>query len=477
MTHDAHLFVVFGGTGDLARRKLLPALFTLLAEPGCRLLGVAGAEMDTDEYRVWVAGALMDAGVEESAAKRWAHERVWYRSVPRHSELDAVAEQVARIESDGATRGNRVLYLALPPAAFGPTIERIGRAGLARGAGWCRLVVEKPFGTDLESAQTLNETIHDHFEEEQVYRIDHYLGKETVQNLLVFRFANPLFESSWNRDRVQRVEITVAEELDASERGEYYDRTGVIGDMVQSHLAQLLTLVAMEAPSTFAADAVRDEKVKVLRSIRHIPDGAVVLGQYGAGRGATAHTPGYRTHEGVASDSPTPTYAAIKVWIDNWRWQGVPFLLRTGKAMARHLTEIAVVFRSPPVCLFHSVVDDCLGAGDVLRLVLQPDEGFSLHIDVKRPGSATSAQRIALSFSYAEEFGRIPEAYETLLADVVEGDQTLFVRHDEVEESWRLFAPLSHQDMPLHGYQAGSWGPSAADALIDSGPKGWFAEH
>ncbi|HEX5630255.1 MAG TPA: glucose-6-phosphate dehydrogenase, partial [Acidimicrobiia bacterium] len=350
---------------------------------------------------------------------------------------------------------------------------RLGAAGLATSPGWTRIVVEKPFGSDLTSARGINAALHTHFAEQQIYRIDHYLGKETVQNLLVFRFTNPIFEASWNRDRVERVEITVAETLDLTGRGPYYDRTGVVADMVQSHLTQVLSLVAMEAPSTFAADAVRDEKVKVLRSIREIPPAALRLGQFGPGEVAGRHLGGYRETTGVAPDSSTPTFAAVRVWIDNWRWQGVPFLLRTGRALPRRTTEVAVLFRQPPVCLFHGVVDDCIAGNDILRLVLQPDEGFSLEVDVKEPGTSTRLHPVSLHFSYQEEFGRIPEAYETLLADVIEGDQTLFVRSDEVEESWRLYTPLLGTPVAVDPYPAGTWGPSSADDLLPQGAVRW----
>jgi glucose-6-phosphate 1-dehydrogenase len=316
--------------------------------------------------------------------------------------------------------------------------------------------VEKPFGRDLDSAERLNHLAHLHFGEQDVYRIDHYLGKETVQNLLVFRFANPIFEAAWNRDRVERVEITVAESIGVGSRGRYYDETGVLRDMVQSHLTQILALVAMESPTRFTPQDVRDEKVKVLRSIQPIRPDDVVLGQY--------H--GYREAPGVDPASGTPTYAALRLSIDTWRWQGVPFFLRTGKAIRRHETAVAVTFRGPPVCLFHGKPDRCMSAGNVLYLKLQPEEGFSLVIEVKEPSDMFTVRRIPLHFSYTEAFGEIPEAYETLLADIVEGDPTLFVRADEVEEAWRLYSPLLDDGLAVHAYEAGSWGPEGAMALL-----------
>ena len=468
-----HLFLVMGGTGDLATRKLLPALHAILPRRGCHILAAASGDHDDASYRGLAAEALAAAGVPADDAAAWVADNVSFQRVSREGALDDLAARLDALDATHRLDGNRVLYLALPPAAFAGTIERLGRAGLAKGRGWTRVVVEKPFGFDLESAREINHALHQHFTEGQIFRIDHYLGKETVQNLLVFRFTNPIFEASWNRDRVERVEITVSETLDVTGRGAYYDRTGVLADMMQSHLTQVLTLVAMEAPSPFSADAVRDEKAKVLRSIREIPSDAIVAGQFTAGTVDGHPVAAYRETTGVAADSNTPTYAAVRVWIDNWRWQGVPFLLRTGKALSRRTTEVAVLFKRPPICLFHAVVDECVDSNDVLRLVLQPHEGFSLEVDVKEPGTSTRLRPILLHFSYSEAFGEIPDAYETLLADVVEGDQTLFVRADEVEEAWRLFTPLLQSRLPVTAYPAGSWGPETAAALLPAGARGW----
>ena len=300
-----------------------------------------------------------------------------------------------------------------------------------------------------------------------MYRIDHYLGKESVQNLLVFRFTNPIFEAAWNRDRVARVEITVAEALDVAGRATYYDAAGAMRDMLQSHLTQLFTLVAMEAPSSMSADDVRAEKVKVLHSTRPIDARDVVIGQYTDGLTEEGPVANYLDHPGVTAESKTPTFAAVTLAVDTWRWQGVPFVLRTGKAMQSRVTEIAVTFLPPPVCLFHETVDECIAEADVLKMRLQPDEGFELDIEVKEPGSSGSLRTIPLGFRYADAFGDVPEAYETLLSDVMEGDQTLFVRNDWVEESWKLYAPMLDADLPLHPYPAGSWGPAEARRLID----------
>ena len=475
MTLDPHLFIVLGATGDLFRRKLLPAIRTLVADQGAdvMVLGAATTDLDDSGFRASARAALTATGAANPDTHRWCDESLHYERISVDDGFADLAARIEQLESRHALSGNRIFYLALPPVAFPTAIERLGAAGLDRSPGWTRLVVEKPFGRDLESARDLNATLHRNFAESQVYRIDHFLGKETVQNLLIFRFANPLFEASWNRDRVDRVEITVAESLDVGERGAYYDRAGAVRDMIQNHLTQILALVAMETPVTFDADAIRDEKVKVLRSISGIGPGQVVLGQYGEGVAGISDVPAYLATPDVAPDSTTATFAAVRLQLDNWRWQGVPFYLRTGKAMAERVTQVAVTFRRPPVCLFHGVADGCISHSDVLYLTLQPEEGFSLEIEVKEPGPTNRLRTIPLHFSYSEAFGDIPEAYETLLADVVEGDQTLFVRSDEVEEAWRLYTPVVETDAEVHPYPAGSWGPVEARRLLGPEVANW----
>lgn len=466
---DRHLFVVLGATGDLTTRKLLPALYDLMrGDAGaCIVLGAATRPLGDEGYRTMVVDALTTDGVAGDVATSWAEDHVFYEQVERDGAYDGLARRIEGLEAKLDLPGNRVLYLAVPSEVVPDAVKRFGDAGLADSPGWTRLVVEKPFGRDLAGAQELNRLVHSHFPENAVYRIDHYLGKETVQNLLVFRFGNPIFESSWNRDRVERVEITVAESIGVGTRGAHYDDIGVLRDMVQSHLTQILTLVAMEAPTDFAPGNVRDEKVKVLRSIQSIDPNQIVLGQYRSGVAGGSELGDYVAATGVDPDSTTPTFAAIRLSIDNWRWQGVPFLLRTGKGLARRQTQVAVTFRSPPVCLFHGTPDECMSEGNVLYLTLQPDEGFSLVIEVKEPGDPFRLRRIPLRFSYVEAFREIPDAYETLLADVVEGDPTLFVRADEVEESWRLYTPLLELDLPVHPYEAGGWGPEESLRLLD----------
>jgi glucose-6-phosphate 1-dehydrogenase len=476
VTAPAAVFVVFGATGDLARRKILPALFRLHhsgAAFECHVLGVTRAADVTDEsFRRLAREALADDELPDDAVREWAEDHLHYQPINAGTPADfqALADRIAALERERGLPGNRVFYVALPPAAFGPTIESLAGAGLSKSAGWTRLVVEKPFGRDLASAEVLNALIHRHFDESQVYRIDHYLGKETVQNLLVFRFANTIFESQWNRDHVESVQITVAEDLGIEGRSEYYDSAGAIRDMIQNHLTQLVSLVAMEVPGAINAEAIRFEKVKALRAIRPIEESSVVAGQYAAGRIDDKAVPGYTAEPGVAKGSTTETFVALRLEVDTWRWQGVPFVLRTGKRMPRRLTEIVINFRQPPVCLFEPF-EACHIRSDTLVLRVQPDEGFILLFDVKAPGSPFRLERQPLHFNYSEAFGELPEAYETLLLDVLEGDQTLFVHADEVEQAWRLYTPLLGRARPVHPYTAGSWGPAESHKLMPGAVK------
>ncbi len=472
---DPHLFVIVGGTGDLAQRKLLPALARALGRASdveSVVLAVSRtADMDDDAYRDFARAALDRAGVTDPAALDWCGRKLHHMPLPETSASSwtAVKERIEAVESEHGLPGNRVFYLALPPDAFPGTIMALGDAGLAEGPGWTRLVIEKPFGRDLASARALNALVHRHFDESQVYRIDHYLGKETVQNLLVFRFANPVFEDVWNRDRVASVRITVAESLGVEHRAAYYEHAGALRDMIQNHATQLLTLVAMEAPAAFDAAAIRAEKVKVLRSIAPLDPDAMVLGQYAAGEIDGKAVPGYRDEPGVAPDSRTETFAALRLDVATWRWQGVPFFLRTGKRLGRRLTRIVVTFRRPPVEIFEPFQDACRLGSNVLVLTLQPDEGFDLGFEVKTPGEGVELASQRLRFRYDEAFAPLPDAYETLLRDIVQGDQTLFVHADEVEAAWRLYDPLlAHKPEPLP-YAAGSRGPAAADRNLDPG--------
>ena len=469
---ESCLFVLLGATGDLARRKLIPALYRGLLENDAAqnvvVLGVGRSEWDDAQMREEFREALKADGLSDDAVYAWCDECLAYEQVGDDGELDPIFERAAQLEKERYLPGNRVYYLAIPPSAFPKSIQEIGELQAERNAsadseqaGWTRIVVEKPFGYDLASAKELNALIHRYFDESQVYRIDHYLGKETVQNLLVFRFANAIFESLWDRDHIDRVEITVAESVGTDGRAGYYDKSGALRDMVQNHLTQLLTLIAMEVPAALTADAIRQEKVKVLQSIAEIEPSHVLLGQYTAANGEE----GYLEHEGVPADSDTETFAALRLYIENWRWQGVPFVMRTGKRLPERLTEIDVYFRCPPVQLFGGA-RYCSISRNLLRIQLQPDEGFTLSFEVKTPGDGFDLSSQQLDFDYESAFGSLPTAYETLLADVVDGDQTLFVHAAETEEAWALYEPLLKADIPVHPYESGTWGPYEAARMF-----------
>ena len=468
---EPHLFVIYGGTGDLASRKLLPSMYQIMVESGVSdrsvLLGVSSRDLDDDGYRDFARKSLAEADISD--ADVWCDERVYFQRVQRGERLGSLADKIASIETAHHLPGNRVFYLALPPTAFPPVIAGLSMAGLNQSPGWTRIVIEKPFGRDLASAEKLNNLVHRHFDESQIYRIDHYLGKETVRNVLAFRFANMLFESSWNRDRIDAIEITVGESLGIGGRAAYYDGAGVIRDMLQNHLTQLLALVAMEAPHSFDAEAIRDAKVQLINSVRHIDLGELTLGQYGPGEIDGEPVRGYCEEESVPDDSTTPTYISLRLDIDNWRWQGVPFYLRTGKRMPEKSSQIVIRFRPPPICLFHGKRDQCEEHQNIIRLILQPNEGFEVLFDVKSPGETLKLVEKQLRFMYADDFDRLPDAYQTLLFDIIQGDQTLFVRADEVEASWRLFDPVitaAGDSHPLYTYAAGTWGPAGRHTPI-----------
>ena len=478
---DRHVFVIFGGTGDLARRKLIPSLYRLITENGiadrCVLLGVALSELDDDGYRAWTRAALEETGLDGDDFQAWCDSNVFYQTLDRDpGSYESLAHRIEAIEADRDLPGNRAFYLALPPAVFPSAITGLGEAGLNEGPGWTRLVIEKPIGTDLQSARELNSLVHDFFDETQVYRIDHYLGKETVQNLLAFRFANPMFESVWNRDRVESVEITVAEDLGIGTRADYFESAGALRDMVQNHLTQVLALVAMEPPISFDADQIRTEKVKVVEAIAPIRRENVVFGQYDAGSIDGVAVPGYRDEDDVASDSRTPTFVGLKLEVDTWRWRGVPFYLRTGKRLPKQLTQIVITFQRPPLCIFHGHRDACVVNPNVLLITLQPDEGFTLRFNVKAPGESLMLDSQALGFSHDDVYGRLPDAYQALILDVIEGDQTLFVRADEVDASWRLYDPLLDHRPEPHRYEAGTWGPAAMDQGLALGGNAWTGD-
>jgi glucose-6-phosphate 1-dehydrogenase len=475
---DKHLFVILGASGDLARRKLIPSLYRMISANDigdrCIVLGAAVDDLDDEDFRSITRAALAETGLPPTEIDRWCTKCVFYQQIDQTPDsYDPLAKRIAEVETERHLPGNRVFYLALPPTVFPGVIQGLGTGGLNRSTGWTRLVIEKPFGRDLGSAQELNTVVHRHFDESQVYRIDHYLGKETVQNLLVFRFGNALFEEAWNRDRVDSVQITAAEQIGIENRAAFYEQAGALRDIVQNHIAQLLTLVAMQPPVSFDAEEIRSEKTRVLRAVRAITPQDVVFGQYTGAVVDGEKVPGYRDEPGVAEDSRVETFLALRLFLDTWRWHDVPFYIRAGKRLARRVTQIVVTFREPPVCIFHGEVDACDARANMLYITLQPDEGFELAFDVKAPGEPLRRRTTSLRFRYDEAFGPLPDAYETLILDVIQGDQTLFVRSDEVEASWKLFDPVTRLDREIHPYPAGSWGPAVADHLLAEDGTAW----
>ncbi len=470
-TPGLSLFVVFGASGDLSRRKILPALYQPHAngstKAGCVVLGLSRKrEFDDAAFQALANGAIGEKIAPKADVEAWTTKFFRAQCIGEGTAADytALRERIAALEGEFGAMTVRVFYVALPPETFPAAITGLGEAGLAEPKASTRLVIEKPFGHDLPSSRALSEAVHCFFAEDQVYRIDHYLGKETVQNMMVFRFANAMFENLWNRNHIESVQITVSEDLGVEGRAEYYERAGALRDMVQSHLTQLLALVAMEVPGSMDASAIRAEKIKALRAIAPLSPSDAVLGQYYAGTIEGKDVIGYREEPGVAGNSRTETFAAIRLHIENWRWQGVPFFLRTGKRLGKRVTEIEVKFRRAPVWMFRSMHQDALHRNTLL-LTLQPNEGFSLYFDVKAPGEPFRVQRLPLHFDYAEAFASIPEAYQTLLLDVLRGDQTLFVHAEEVEVAWTLFTPLLDGAVGVLPYPAGSEGPLEAGAL------------
>jgi len=482
-------FVIFGATGNLASRKLLPALYELEAvgrlNPDLRFLAFARRDWRHEHWLEHLKlsldqhlGKPCDAAVFDRFARRFDYLAGDVNDPQAYRRL---MDELSKPRM--GTCENIVFYLAIRPAEFMAVIEHLHQVGFSRGHGRHRIVVEKPFGEDIDSARELNARLHRYFDEEQVFRIDHYLGKETVQNLLVFRFANTLIEPTWNRNYIDHVQITVAESEGVGSRAGYYDGAGALRDMLQNHLMQLLTLVAMEPPATLDADALRDEKVKVLRSIRPIAPGAVkdhaFRAQYAAGRSGGRGVPGYLEEPGVARGSVTETYVAAKFFIDNWRWRGVPFYLRTGKRLGDDFSLIAIRFRHPPQLLFHESGAAHIDPNWVL-LSLQPTECMHIELHAKEPGLGMNTRIVRLNASYRPAEASGMEAYKTLLLDVIEGDRSLFIRFDEVEWAWRVVDPVlrdwaTHRDF-ITTYPAGTWGPREANRLFEREDQYWRSE-
>ena len=478
--------VIFGASGDLTSRKILPAIASLarrgaLAAPFA-LVGVARTEMDDDGFRDFVLKATPGFGERwESLVQGFRYVAGEYADAATFGRLSSV---LADCDRDLGTGGDRVYYLATIPSMFGPVAQALANHGCAvpgAGGSFARLVVEKPFGTDLATASTLDGALHKAFSEKDIYRIDHYMGKETVQNVLALRFANSIFEPIWNRRYVDSIQVTVAESLGVEHRGAFYEGAGALRDIVQNHVMQVLSLTLMEPPATMDPDAIRDEKVKVLRSVV-IPSSDeivddVVRGQYGAGVIDGEPVPGYRSEEGVDHKSATETFVALKLEVDNWRWADVPVFVRTGKRLARRATEVAMIFHRPPHLPFAGrLVRDL--RSDALVLRIQPDEGICLRFGAKIPGQSFRVRSVDMDFSYASAFGsESADAYERLLLDAMVGDPTLFIRADEVDQAWKIVAPVqeafAEAEPPLSNYAAGTWGPQEATRLIEGEGRHW----
>ncbi len=476
--------VIFGASGDLTRRKLLPALYRLSRDQRLparfSIIGVAREEFGVEGFRQEFRDSLREfAGLTgEDEVAHSLSERMRY--VGGDFKDPALFKQVAAHITEMDSPGGVLFYLAIPPGAYPNVIEQLGAAGLcgSSDAGWRRIIIEKPFGTDLQTARELNQIVHRHFDEEQVFRIDHYLGKETVQNLMAFRFANGMFEPVWNRRYIDHVQITAAETVGVERRAAYYEGAGALRDMVQNHLMQLLSLVAMEPPIAFTAESVRDRKMDALLSALPVGSEHVVRAQYHAGWVTGAEVPGYREEPGVDAASTTETLVALKVQLDSWRWAGVPFYLRTGKRLPKRTTEIAIQFRRPPLQIFKQISQSSV-APNLLIVNVQPDEGISVRFEAKLPGTRMQLAPVMMNFRYGTAFGgSVPEAYETLLLDAMLGDPTLFARHDFVESSWGLITPIHERwraealtKLPAH--EAGEWGSPEMDALIERDGRRW----
>jgi len=486
MDLQPQLLIIFGASGDLMRRKLAPALLRL-AEQGFlperfAILGFARTEMDNESFTAMLENALKVDRKNDAWA--WLSQRVFYcrGGYGDPNSMQRLKEFVDELDERLNLEGNRLFYLATPPEVFDDLVIGVRESGLNKSQGWVRIVVEKPFGSDLESARHLNRLLWTAFDEHSIYRIDHYLGKETVQNLLVLRFGNTIFEPLWNRRYVDHVQITVAESDGVGTRGRYYDAAGALRDMVPNHMFQLLTLVAMEPPISLDADAVRDEKLRVLKSIKPFePEGVdenVVRGQYGAGEIGGQPVPAYRNEPFVNPESTTETFVAMRLFVRNWRWEGVPFYLRTGKRLPKRVTEVQIQFRPVPHLLFPPETAGQLKP-NLLTLRIQPDEGIILRVETKVVGMEMKVRSTPLDFYYSQLGMQVPDAYERLLLDAMRGDQTLFMRADEVEAAWSIVTPILHRwrtsPVPqFPNYPAGSWGPREADELLRQDGREWL---
>ncbi len=484
---DPCTIVIFGASGDLTARKLLPALYDLYLNEALPtpflIVGCARTKWTRPDFQARMEGAIREAGNRDMSkwpgfATSLYYIPLEYDSLPSFGDL---ADSLKDLDEKHSTGGNRIFYLAIPPSLYKTTAQMLGRAGLsvegAEGNGWSRIVVEKPFGRDLKTAIDLDQTLHESFQEHQIYRIDHYMAKETVQNMLIFRFGNAIFEPIWNRGYIDYVGIIAAETLGVENRAGYYEEAGVLRDMFQNHMMQLLALTAMEPPSLSEADRVRDEKVKVFRSLKPLPDKDqeenLILGQYGSGTIDGKKVLGYRDEPGVNPQSLAPTLAIIRVFIDNWRWRGVPFYMVSGKRLARKLTQIVIQFREVPHSMFQNVLGEHIMANRLI-LGIHPDERITLTFQTKNPGARFCLRSVTMDFNYYQNYsGPILEAYEKVLLDCIQGDHLLFWRQDAVELCWSFLTPIlegyemcSERAQRLHPYQSGSWGPEAGQAWM-----------
>ncbi len=485
--------VIFGASGDLTKRKLLPALYRLvqqrLVPAEFAIVGLARTEMTSEEFR-----ARMREAIEEFSAEKSVDEEVWnsfaqslyYITGDINTPADYVklTELLEQVDRERGTQGNRLFYLSVAPRFYSEAVKQLGEAGLAKAqdGAWVRVIIEKPFGSDLTSARALNQEIHQHLHESQIYRIDHYLGKETVQNLLVFRFANGIFEPLWNRQYIDHVQLTNAEAVGVEGRGGYYETAGVVRDMIQNHVFQVLSLVVMEPPASLDSEAVRDEKYKAMMAARPFTTERVreecVRGQYGPGSIAGQPVPGYRQEEGVAPDSATETFAMLTMYFDNWRWAGVPFFIRSGKRLPKRVTEIAIQFKSAPLQLFGEAGEHV--APNQLIIRIQPDEGITLRFAAKIPGQTTNIREVNMDFRYGASFGiQLAEAYERLLLDCILGDSTLYARKDMTEHGWELVMPIldewaaTKNEVEFPNYEAGTWGPQSSHEMLERTGRRW----
>jgi glucose-6-phosphate 1-dehydrogenase len=482
MTNNSTSIIIFGASGDLTRRKLIPSLFNLFGKNKLpkefQIIGFGGTHFSEDEFRTHLRDSLFQFCTYEINAEQWDEfkRHLYYHQgrYTRKSDFESLSEYLGNLENGDA---HRLYYMSIPPSLFPDIISNLNTTQqLKEENNWRRVVVEKPFGTDLASAKKLNDQIHKVLKEDQIYRIDHYLGKETVQNIMFTRFANTIFEPLWNRNYIDSVQITVAEKVDVGHRAGYYDGVGVLRDMFQNHLLQLVALIAMEPPASFNANALRNEKVKVLSAIRSITKEDI------ARNTVRAQYTGYRDEPAVEEDSITPTFAAMRLFINNWRWQGVPFYLRSGKNMALKQTQIIIGFKNPPLSMFPMPPGKQIKP-NLLVLNLQPDEGVHLRFEAKAPDTVSETRSVDMEFHYEETFGStaIPDAYERLLLDILQGDAALFTRADEVETAWALIDPIldtweTNRTIPIASYAPGSWGPPEADDLLQLDGRWWLHE-